>query len=120
MYVYDCNANMKTVTKKIGNKGMIYDFTEFTTEFKIRGINPGFHIMDREASTVVELDITTMDINYQLVPPSNHRDNNSERAMQTFRKNFIYGICSVDEIFHIKLWDRLLHKETINLNLLRK
>ena len=34
--------------------------------------------MDKEASTALKLTMTTMDIKYQLVPPSNHISNNAE------------------------------------------
>ena len=60
-------------------------FKELTEDLKIRGINPGFHFMDNEASTVFKMSITTININYQLVPPSNHRSNNAERSIQTFK-----------------------------------
>ena len=48
-----------------------------TEELKNRGINTGFHFMDNEASTALNLTITTMNIKYQLVTPSNHRANNA-------------------------------------------
>ena len=54
------------------------EFTELTIAFKSRGINLGFHIMDNKALTAVKMVITTMDINYQLVPPINHRAKNVE------------------------------------------
>ena len=40
--------------------------------------------------------MTTMDINYQLVPPSNHISKNADRAIQTFKKHFIVVLYSVD------------------------
>ena len=51
---------------------MIIDLTSLTKELKIRGIHPGFHFMDNGASTALKLTMTTMNIKYQLVPPSNH------------------------------------------------
>ena len=35
-------------------KDTIRYFKELTTELKIRGINPGFHIMDNKESTVLK------------------------------------------------------------------
>ena len=43
--------------------------------------------------------MTNMDINYCLVPPSNHRANNAEREIQTFKNHSIAGLCSVDKKF---------------------
>ena len=38
--------------------------------------------MDNEASTALKMTITSMKIKYQLVPTINHRENNSEIAIQ--------------------------------------
>ena len=78
MYVCDFNSILKTAMKNIIYKEMIRSFNELTDDFKICGINPGFHFMDNEASTTVNMAITTMNIKYQLVLPSNHRSNNSD------------------------------------------
>ena len=45
--------------------------------------------------------MTSMEIKYQLVTPGNHKANNVERSIQTFKNNFIEGICSVDMEFHL-------------------
>ena len=58
---------------------MIQSFTELTEDLKSSGINPGFHFMNNEASTALNMTMTTMNIKYQLVPPSNHRANNTDR-----------------------------------------
>ena len=51
----------------------------------------------------IKTEMTTMDIKYQLVPPSNHRATNEERAIQTFINQFISGMCSVDKEFRLQL-----------------
>ena len=76
--------------------------------------------MDNEASNTLNLTITTINIKYQLVPPSNHRSNSAERAIQTFKNHFIAVLCSVDKYFRLRLWYRLLYQATISLNLLSK
>ena len=70
--------------------------------------------------TALNLTMTTMNIKYQLDPPSNHRENNAEREIQTFKNHFIAGLCSVEKYFHLQLWDRLLQQANISLNLLRQ
>ena len=79
MHLYDCNVILTTVMNNRSNKEMIRAFTSLTKDLKSRGINPGFHFMDNKASTVFKIVIITMDITYQLVPPSNHRANSAER-----------------------------------------
>ena len=120
MYVYDCNVILTTEMKNRSDKETIRPFTPLTEYFKIRGINPGFHFMNNEASTALKMTIASMNITYQLVPPSNHRAKNAERVIQTFKNHFIAGLCSVDKDFHLQLWDRILQQSTISLNFLRQ
>ena len=120
MYVYDCNAIIITEIKNRSNKETIRAFTSLTEDLKNRGIYPVLHLMDNESSTALNMTMTSMNIKYQFVPPSDHRANNAERAIQTFKKHFISVLCSVDKDFHIQLWDRILQKSSISLNLLRQ
>ena len=91
-----------------------------TTDFKIRGINTRFHFMGNEASTALKMEMKTMYIKYQSPPPSNHRANNAERSIQTFKNYFIAGLLSVYKNFQLQLWEILLHQATISINLLRQ
>ena len=111
---------MKTVMRNGSDNEMIFYFTELIIDFKSRGINPGFHLTDNKASPALKMEMTTMDINYHLVLPNNHRSNNTERLIQTFKNYFILVLCSVDENFHLQLWYRLLQQAKTSLNLLRQ
>jgi hypothetical protein len=62
---------------------------------------------------------TVNDIDYQLVPPHCHIRNAAERAIRTFKEQFVSGLSSVDPAFPLHLWDRLLPQAEITLNLLR-
>ena len=99
---------------------MIRAFTELTEDLKTRGINQVFHFADNEASTALKMTMKTMDIKYQLVTPINHRDNNAEKYIHTFKNHFKARLCSVDKDFHLQLWKILLYKTTISINLLRQ
>ena len=94
--------------KNRSDKETIKAFTLLTEDLKSRGINPCFHLMENEASTALNMTMMTMNIKYQLVPPSNHRAKNAEKAIQTLKNHFIVRLCSVDKYFHLKLWDILL------------
>ena len=120
MYVYDCNSILATAMKNRSDREMIRAFTSFTTDLRSRGINPRLHFMDNEASTELKMAMTTIYINYQLFNTSNHRENNSERAIQTFKNHFIAVLCILDKYSHLQLWEILLQQEKINLNLLRQ
>ena len=60
----------------------------------------------------------TQEIDFQLAPPHLHLRNYDERAICTFNNHIIAGICSTDENFPLNLWDKLLPKCLITLNLL--
>ena len=120
MYVYDCNEIITTEIKNTSDKEMIRAFISLIEYTKIQGIHPGFHFMDNEESTTLNMKMTTMGIKYQLVPPSNQRAKNSERAIQNFKNHFISGLCSVEKDLNLQLWDRLLKQATISLKLLRQ
>jgi hypothetical protein len=49
-----------------------------------------------------------------------HRHNATDSAIQTFKNHLIAGICSVDPLFPMKLWDKCLPEATTSLNMLRK
>jgi hypothetical protein len=53
------------------------------------------------------------------VPPHCHRRNAAERAIRTFKENFVAGLSSVYPTFPLHLWDILLPQAEITLNLLR-
>ena len=95
MYVYDCNTILTTATKNRSYKETIRALTSLSEDLKGRVITPGFYFMDNKASTALNLKMTTKNIKYKLVPPSNHRTNNAERAIKTFKNHFISGMCSV-------------------------
>ena len=74
--------------------------------------------MDNEAYTALEMTMTSINTKYQLVPPSNHIENNSYREIQTLKNHFIAGLCSLDKDFNLQLWNIILHQAKISLNLL--
>ena len=99
MYVYDCNDILTTAMKNRSDKDMIRALTYLTEDLKIWGIHQGFHFMDREVSTALNLTMTTINIKYQLVPPINHIVSNVEKSLQTFKSHFIAVLWSVYKYF---------------------
>jgi hypothetical protein len=88
-------------------------------ELTVKGFKPKLQTLDNEASAALKNYFTTNDISYQLVPPHCHRRNAAERAIRTFKEQFVAGLSSVDPSFPMHLWDRLLPQAEITLNLLR-
>ena len=81
MYVYDCNTILTIATNNISKNEMIRALTPLTEDLKSRGFHPGFHFMDNEASTTLNLTTPTMNIKHHLLSPINHRTNNEERVI---------------------------------------
>jgi hypothetical protein len=106
--------------KNRGDKEMVRAFDFLIQSLIICGLKPHLQRLDNEASLALRNYLTKQGIKYQLALPHIHRRNNAERAIQTFKNNFIAGLCSVDPTFPLKLWDKLLPQATITLNLLRK
>jgi spore maturation protein CgeB len=59
-------------------------------------------------------------ITYELVPPGQHRRNQAERAIQTFKHHFILILSGVDDKFPLSLWCALLKQTELTVNLLRQ
>jgi hypothetical protein len=87
-------------------------------ELTIKGFKTKLQTLDNEALTALKNFFTANNIAYQLVPPHCHRRNAAERAIRTFKEQFVAGLSSVDTSFPMHLWDRLLPQAEIALNLL--
>eukprot|EP00978_Attheya_sp_CCMP212_P040916 scaffold228458_cov35-Attheya_sp.AAC.1 len=72
-------------------------FSELVDTLKDRGFKPQYHVLDNgECSAALKSEIQKRSITYQLAPPGMHRQNNAERAIQTFKNPFLAGLCTVD------------------------
>ena len=77
------------------------------------------HYLDNEAPQSITSYDTNNKIKYQLVPTFSHKRNAAERAICTWKNQFIIGLYSVDSNFPTHLWDKLILQSVITLNLLR-
>ncbi len=76
------------------------------------------HILDNKASKAFKELIRENELEYELVPPGNHRRNQAECAIQTFKAHFIVILARVDNKFPLSLWCHLLEPTELTLNLL--
>jgi hypothetical protein len=119
LYDYDSNAILARAMKNRTDKEMSRVFSELADTLADRGFKPQYHFLDNECSAALKREITKQSITYQLAPPGMHRQNNAERAIQTFKNHFVAGLCTVDTSFPLQLWCRMLQQATVTLNLLR-
>ena len=77
------------------------------------------HILDNQCSAEFKEKILENKIEYQLVPPHNHRRNIAEKVIQVFKDHFLSGLCGTDDKFPMKLWCRIPWQAEHQLNMLR-
>jgi hypothetical protein len=87
---------------------------------KAAGLGIKKHVLDNECSAAMKSCIQDNGIKYELVPPGQHRHNQAERAIQTFKSLFISILAGVDNKFPLSLWCHLLEPAELTLNLLRQ
>jgi hypothetical protein len=83
------------------------------------GIFPKLHILDNECSADMKETINSNKMEFQLVPPHDHRRNQAKKAIQTFKDHFVAILCGADKSFPLHLWDRLLPQAEHTLNMLQ-
>ena len=84
-----------------------------------QGSPPDLHILVNECSQDLKDAFSKYKIDFQRVPPKEHRANSAERAIRTFKNHLMSILCTVDSEFPMAEWDRLLPQAVITLNLLR-
>jgi hypothetical protein len=91
LYDYDSNRILSAPMKNRGVKEMVRAFDLLIQSLIVRGLKPHLQRLDNEASLATRNYLTKQGINYQLSPPHIHRRNNAERAIHTFKNQFIAG-----------------------------
>ena len=75
------------------------------------------HILDNKCSAEFKEQIKSNNMQYQLVPPYDHRRNIAAKAIQVFKAHFISILCGADKSSPLHLWDRLLGQAEHTLNI---
>jgi hypothetical protein len=117
-YVYDCNYIKVIPMNSRSASEWVKAYDTVHQELTVKGFKPKLQTLDNEASAALKNFFIVNDIAYQLVPHHCHRRNAAERAIRTFKEHFVAGLFSVDPVFPLHLWDRLLPQAEITLNLM--
>jgi hypothetical protein len=99
---------------------MIRAYEKIINRMRMAGLGIKKHTLDNEASDALKQYIRGQQIQFELVPPGNHRRNQAERAIQTFKAHFIAILAGVDDKFPLSLWYHLLKPTELTLNLLHQ
>ena len=120
VYDYDSNAILAEPLKSRTEQELLRAYTKIHTYLTVRGLKPVLQRLDNEAPGQLKQFMRTHDVQFQLVPPHNHRRNAAEKAIGTWKDHFIAGLSSLDPNFPMHLWCRLIPQATTTLNLLRQ
>jgi hypothetical protein len=99
---------------------MIKTYQRMITRIKAAGLGIKKQVLDNECLAAMKECIRANNMEYELVPPGQHRRNQAERAIQTFKAHFISILAGVDDKFPLSLWCHLLEQTELTLNLLRQ
>ena len=95
-------------------------YQKIVDRLKRAGLTMSKHILDNEASAEFKKLIQANGMEYELVPPGDHRRNIAERLIQTAKAHVIAIMCGISASFPMHLWCRLLPQAEHTLNLLRQ
>jgi hypothetical protein len=99
---------------------MIRAYEKIINRMKAAGLGLRKHTLDNEASDAFKQYIRQQQIQFELVPLGNHRCNQAECTIQTFKVHFISILAGLDDKFPLSLWCHLLEPTELTLNRLRQ
>jgi hypothetical protein len=123
MVVVEINSNAILVEPMKSHKDeeMIRAYNALLLRLKRAGIVPKKHVLDSEVSeNMKNYKRDTCKFEMELVPPGCHQRNTAEVAIRNFKANFLSVLAGVADDFPPSLWDRLLPKTDITINLIRQ
>ena len=97
VYNYDSNSILVEPLCNCTDPCILAAFTALHARFVPAGLRIQLHRLDNECSDALKTFLRAEDMDYQLVPPKVHWRNAAERAIRTFKNNFVAGLCSVDK-----------------------
>ena len=118
-YHYDANAILDIPLKNRQAVTITKGWQHLQSQYSKADVAPSTWILDNETSLELKTAMEKQKVDFQLVPPHNHRANAAERSIQTFKNHFKAGLASLDPNFPVSEWGRLLPQAFLTLNLLR-
>ena len=120
LYDYNGNAILTDPLKNNTTPELVRAQTWLTQYLLDRGLKPMALRIDNECPEALKPFFRVNSIYFHLYPPNNHRINQSEKAIDSWKCHFLAGLSGVDPNFPLHLWCRLPPHDTQTLNLLRR
>ena len=118
-YDYDGNSIKSVPIKSREKEEQIRAYNICYEYYSLRGFVPQVIRLDNEASNALKSKIRGNNMEFQLVPPSIHRQNSAERAMRTYKEHFLSAVSTFDASCPMSLWCQFCEAIDVQLNLLR-
>ncbi len=119
VYDYDSAAILAEPIKNRSKGELLRAYSAMHRHLTERGLKPKLQELDNECSAALKQFMNAEHVEFQLVPPYDHRQNAAERAIGIWKDHFVAGLASLDPTFPMHLWCRLIHQCTQTLNLMR-
>ena len=116
----DTNYIFTELMKNRTEGEMVRAYQKLIHRMQAAGLGVKKQVLNNECSAAMKECIKHNNIEYKLVPPGQQRQNQAERAIQTFKAHFISILAGVDDKFPLSLWCNLLEPTKLTLNLLRQ
>ena len=120
LYAVDPNAIIAEPLKNRTSGELLRAYQKLYKYLQVRGYKPRIHKLDNEASQDMLDFIVEQQAKAQIVPPHIHRQNEAERAIQTWKHHFLSGLASVNNMFPMHHWCKLIEQANATLNMMRQ
>jgi hypothetical protein len=119
VYDHDSAAILAEPITDRSERELLRAYSKMHKHLTDRGLKPHLQKLDNECSEALKQYMRKNKVDFQLVPPYDHRQNSAERAIGIWKDHFIAGLASLDPTFPMHLWCRLIDQCTQTLNLMR-
>jgi hypothetical protein len=108
VYDYDSAAILAEPIKNRTETELLRVCSKLHQYLADRGLKPRLQKLDNECSEALKQFMRQASVDFQLVPPYDHRQNAAERAIGIWKDHFVAGLASTDPNFPMNLWCRLV------------
>ena len=108
LYDYDSNAILTEPLKNNTTSELVRAQTRLTQYLLDRVLNPKALCIDNKFPEAPKFFFRANSIDFQLCLPNDHRTNQAEKAIDTWKCHFLAGLSGFDPNLPLHLWCRLL------------
>ena len=103
LYDYNINAILAEPFKNNTTQDLVRSQTRLVQYLLDQDLNPTALHIDNKCSKALKHFLRENSVNLQLCPPNNHRTNQAEKSINTWKCHFLAGLSGVDPNFPLHL-----------------